>query len=88
MDMCTKRVRPGQTLRLSRPGTLMCCAGTVWIAREAGPGGVPLVAGERYAFDGAGVLLIRAHEGMKDEWLNDTSFIVVSLSSAVAPQML
>jgi hypothetical protein len=66
----------------------MCCAGTVWIAREAGPGGVPLVAGERYAFDGAGVLLIRAHEGMKDEWLNDTSFIVVSLSSAVAPQML
>jgi hypothetical protein len=37
---------------------------------------------------GAGVLLIRAHEGMKDEWLDDTSFIVVGVSSAVAPQML
>ena len=56
----------------------MCHAGSVRID----PPGVLLATGHRYRVD-AGALIC-GHEGMKDEWLNDTGIIVVSLRFTAA----
>jgi hypothetical protein len=73
--MRTRRLRPGQCVELHGPITVMCCAGSVWIKPQA----VLLTAGERYTFEDHAPALLCGHEGMRDEWLNDTGIIVVRL---------
>ena len=57
----------------------MCCAGTVWITQQGDSRDIFLTAGQRFAFDRAGIALIGAVEGMKDEWMNDSGITVISL---------
>ena len=78
MDARLRRMRTGEWLRLRRPGTLMCHAGTVRID----PPGVLLAAGGCYSFEGDAAARVCGGEGMKDEWLNDTGVSVVSLTAA------
>lgn len=70
-DMGTKRLAPGQSLRVRDAigCTVMCCAGTVWITQEDDLRDIFLTAGQRFTFDRPGLALIRAEEGMKDEWM-------------------
>ena len=80
-DMGTKRLAPGQSLKLRDAAgrTVMCCAGTVWITQEGDARDIFLTAGQRFTFDRPGLALIRAEEGMKDEWMRDSGIVVISL---------
>ena len=72
--MRTLRLRPGQCLRVPPAATLRCCAGSVWVE----PYGVLLTAGQALELDGRDASIV-GNEGMRDEWLNDSGVIVVSL---------
>lgn len=80
-EVGTKRLAPGQSLRVCDAvgSTVMCCAGTVWITQEGDLRDIFLTAGQSFTFDRSGLALIRAEEGMKDEWMSDSGIIAISL---------
>jgi hypothetical protein len=82
-DICVRRLAPGQGLNVrgETGSTIQCCAGTAWITLETGPRVVVLVAGQRFTWDRPGRPLVRAGEGMKDEWGNDTGITAIGLSA-------
>mgnify|MGYP001597689678 CR=1 FL=1 len=82
-DICTRRLTPGTTLKVRNAVgcTVMCCAGTVWITQENDARDIFLTAGQCFTFDRPGLALIRAVEGMKDEWMSDSGITVISTNS-------
>ena len=80
-EICVTRLAPGQSLKVRDAAgcTVMCCAGTVWITQENDARDIFLTAGQRFTFDRPGLALIRAEEGMKDEWMDDIGFAVISV---------
>ena len=82
--LCTKRLAPGGALRLRDAAgcTVMCCAGTVWITQENDARDIFLNAGRRFTFDRPGLAMICAVECVKNEWLDDMGFAVISLPAS------
>ena len=85
-EICVKRLTRGQSLKVrdALGCTVMCCAGTVWITQENDLRDIFLTAGQRFTFDRPGLALIYAEEGMKNEWMDDMGFAVISLPSILA----
>ena len=82
-EICVQRLRRGQSLKMRDAAgcTVMCCAGTVWITQENDARDIFLTAGQRFTFDRPGLALIRAEEGVKNEWMDDMGFAVISLTA-------
>jgi hypothetical protein len=78
-----RRLAPGGSLQVRDAAgcTVSCCAGTVWITQENDIRDVFLAAGESFTFDRKGLAVIRAEEGMRDEWMADTGITVICLSA-------
>jgi len=78
-----RRLAPGGSLQVRDAAgcTVSCCAGTVWITQENDIRDVFLAAGESFTFDRKGLAVIRAEEGMRDEWMADTGITVSCLSA-------
>ena len=76
-----RRLAPGGSLQVRDAAgcTVSCCAGTVWITQENDIRDVFLAAGESFTFDRKGLAVIRAEEGMRDEWMADTGITVICL---------
>lgn len=85
-EICVQRLARGHSLKVRDAAgcTVMCCAGTVWITQENDARDIFLTAGERFTFDRPGLALIRAEEGVKNEWLDDAGYAVVSLPAMLA----
>lgn len=81
--VCTRRLAAAELMKVypAVGDTVMCCAGAVWITQEGDARDTILRAGERFTFDRRGMALIGALEGMKNEWLEDTSIAVIGLPS-------
>ena len=84
-DVCTWRLTPGKSLRVREAAgcIVTCCAGSVWITQENDARDIFLATGQSFTFDRAGVALVRAEEGMRDEWHKDTGITVISLDRPV-----
>ena len=80
-EICVRRIAAREQLKICGDAgdTIQCCAGTVWVIREGNPRAIALAAGQRFTFDCLGHALVRAAEGMKDEWGNDTGITAISL---------
>ena len=80
-EICVQRLARGQSLKVHDAAgcTVMCCAGTVWITQENDARDIFLTTGQRFTFDRPGLALIRAEEGMRNEWMDDIGFAVISL---------
>ena len=85
-ELCVTRLTPGRSLRVRDAigCTVMCCAGTVWITQENDARDIFLTAGERFTFDRPGLALIYAEEGIRNEWMDDMGFAVISLPAKFA----